>query len=516
MNHRSTGVKMGKTFSKVANSLLAFTLATIFSLAAAPTSMAADICISGFEQVGDNCEMTVGYSQGVVSFTVPANLGKIQVELFGGAGGFGGLDCGNGCVKAPSGNVGHLLINSTDLTGETIVIYPGDQGKDGLTGASGNGGGQGGTSVFSANLNGGRGGNAGSTGSSGAGGGGGAATLVGISSMQYVAAGAGGGGGSANSPNGSTAGNTDEKYLETNYGGNGLSSSCNFYCDGGGGGGGGGGLSGGAGGQLYQAPNGDREAAGFGGSAGTNTPVGTYPPTDSEVTASDFVAPQGAGKAIIRYTPVLGALSLQAEGETKTASSSISFVLTLKSNRPFTAKDINLSGTATLGVSFKKTITNKPKKAPYVYKFTVAPTDPNENINGTLIASVFDVTSQPVLIDQSAPQATITLQPSTAKAASHIYDVRFDEEVLSLSTTSFKPAIGTAKSCKVGSVIGSGKYFQVALDNCTDGTFGLILLRNAASDALGNLSPDADLVSELTDKKGVQTTVQVSDVVIPT
>jgi hypothetical protein len=501
---------MGKTQTKIVNSVTAFSLATIFSLAASPSSMAADICVQGFEQVGDSCQVTIIYSNEPTNFKVPANLGKLEIELFGAAGGFGGLDCGAGCTPAPSGNVGHLLIRAGDLSNATLEIYPGDKGKDGLSNVKGSGGGLGGESSFSANLNGGRGGDTGSTGSSGAGGGGGAATLISISGKQYVAAGAGGGGGSANSQNGSTAGNTDSKYAESSSGGNGLSSSCNFFCDGGSGGGGGSGLQGGAGGQLYQAPNGDREAAGYGGSAGTNTPAG------NNVLVSDYLEPQGGGKVLIRYTPVQGALGLQVIGDSTTSSSSIGFGLALKSDRAFTTADIKLSGTATEGVTFKKTITYKPTKAPYVYKFIVTPNDPNEKLNGTLIAAVFDVTSEPVLIDQIAPNPTITLQPSTAKAASHVFDVRFDEEASGLTAASFKPANGTGKSCKVGSVIGSGKYYQVSLDNCTDGTFGLTLLKFSAADALGNLGPETDLVSDLTDKAGVQTTTQVSQGQIPT
>ena len=121
---------MGKTLTKVINSVTAFSLATIFSLAASPSSMAADTCVQGFEQVGDTCQVTIIYSNGGTSFKVPANLGKLQIELFGAAGGFGGLDCGAGCTSAPSGNVGHLLIRSGDLSNATLEIYPGDKGKD--------------------------------------------------------------------------------------------------------------------------------------------------------------------------------------------------------------------------------------------------------------------------------------------------------------------------------------------------------------------------------------------------
>ena len=500
---------MGTSFTKALNSFLAFGLASVFSLAASPVSMAAENCIAGFEQVGDYCQKTFSYSEGSSDFKVPAGLGKVQFEVFGAAGGSGGLDCGIGCTVALGSHVGHLVLAFNDLSGKIIKIYPGGKGANGASGVSKSGGGLGGISTFSANLNGGRGGDTGPTGTSGAGGGGGAATVIEINGKQYVAAGAGGGGGSANSRNGSTFGNNEAFYADGSAGGDGLSSSCAIFCDGAGGGGGGGGVKGGAGGKLYPATNGDRESAGYGGSAGTSTPAG------KEVTTSNITYEDAPGKAIIRYKPVEGAQGIQVVGSNPTSSSSISFELTLKSNRAFSADDIKLSGTATEDNTFKKTITKKPTKAPYTYSFTVAPTDNTATVNGILIATVFDTSSAPVVIDQSAPVATITIQDSTVKAASHVFDVRFDEEAQGLTAKSFKPGSGTGKNCKIGTVIGSGKYYQVSLDNCTDGTYGLVLLKNSYSDAVGNRGPEADVATDLLDKTGAETTAQVIPGEIP-
>ena len=500
---------MGTRFNKALNSFLAFGLASVFSLAASPISMAAENCIDGFELAGDYCEKSFTYSEGASDFKVPTGLGAVQFEVFGASGGLGGLDCGAGCTAAVSSNVGHLVLSFTNLSGKTINIYPGGKGADGATGVSKSGGGLGGESTFSANLNGGRGGDTGPVGSSGAGGGGGAATVIEIKGKQYVAAGAGGGGGSANSRNGSTSGNTEADYLDTTAGGNGLSSSCQILCDGAGGGGGGAGVRGGAGGKLYQAPNGDRESTGFGGSAGTNTPA------SKEVTTSNYVEANGSGKVIVRYKPVEGAQGIQVIGSNPTSSSSISFELTLKSGRTLNTDDIKLSGTATEDNTFKKTITKKPTNSSYTYSFTVEPTDKNATVNGTLIATVFDTSSAPVVIDQSAPVATIAIQDRTAKAASHVFDVRFDEEAQGLTARSFKPGSGTGKNCKVGSVIGSGKYYQVSLDNCTDGTYGLVLLKNSYTDAVGNRGPEADQATDLLDKTGAETIAQVTPGQIP-
>jgi hypothetical protein len=500
---------MGTRFNKALNSFLAFGLASVFSLAASPISMAAENCIDGFQLSGTYCEKSFTYSEGASDFKVPAGLGTVQFEVFGASGGLGGLDCGAGCTAALSSNVGHLVLSFSNLSGKTINIYPGGKGADGATGVSKSGGGLGGESTFSANLNGGRGGDTGPTGTSGAGGGGGAATVIEINGKQYVAAGAGGGGGSANSRNGSTSGNTEAYHVDTTTGGNGLSSSCQVFCDGAGGGGGGAGVKGGAGGKLYQAPNGDRESAGYGGSAGTNTPA------SKEVTTSNYVEANGSGKVIVRYKPVEGAQGIQVIGSNPTSSSSISFELTLKSYRTLNADDIKLSGTATEDNTFKKTITKKPTNSSYTYSFTVEPTDKNATVNGTLIATVFDTSSAPVVIDQSSPVATIAIQDRTVKAASHVFDVRFDEEAQGLTARSFKPGSGTGKNCKIGSVIGSGKYYQVSLDNCTDGTYGLVLLKNSYSDAVGNRGPEADLATDLLDKTGAETIAQVTPGQIP-
>ena len=500
---------MGTRFTKALNSLLAFGLASAFSLAASPISMAAENCIAGFELAGDYCQKTFTHDQGASDFKVPKDLGRLQIEVFGAAGGSGGLDCGLGCTVALSSDVGHLVLTFADLSGKTLKIYPGGKGGDGATGVSKSGGGLGGVSTFSDSLNGGRGGDTGPTGTSGAGGGGGAATVIEINGKQYIAAGAGAGGGSANSRNGSTFGNTQAFWVDTTAGGNGVSSTCAVFCDGGGGGGGGAGVRGGAGGKLFPVSNGDRESGGYGGSAGTNTAAG------KEVTTSAYTDADGSGKVIMSYTPVEGAQGIQVVGSNPTSSSSISFELTLKSNRTLNTDDIKLSGTATEDNTFKKTITKKPTKAPYTYTFTVTPTDNNATINGTLVATVFDASSEPVVIDQSAPVATIAVQDSTVKAASHVFDVRFDEEATGLTARSFKPASGTGKNCKVGSVIGSGKYYQVSLDNCTDGTYGLVLLKNSYTDAVGNRGPEADLATDLLDKTGAETIAQVTPGQIP-
>ena len=489
---------MNKAVSKFVNSTMALSLAIGFSLAASPSAQAAEDCLPGFTLVGETCEKTYNPSDGASSLTVPAGLGLFQFEVFGAAGGAGGLD-GPSCVRSFGGKAGYLFVESENVSGKTINFYPGAKGSDGVSGANNSGGGQGGQSLVSGQFAGGKGGNAGNVGSSGGGGGGGAATVLDIGSERYVAAGAGAGGGCANSVNGSTAGSVAENYTESTNGGTGLSTSGNPYSDGGGGGGGGGGILGGAGGLLYKASG--NESAGYGGRAGTNTPAG------DEVTISRYQDTSTAGKIIVSYAPVLGTKSLAVLTSSPTTSNVIEFKVTLKSSREFTVDDIELSGSATTSMELKSTITStKPNKAPYEYLFNVTTEDSSERISGTLIATVFDVSSSPVVVDAAAPEATVTFERTTLNQPSKGFKVVFSEAVQGLTTDDFSPMAGTATGCQVTSVTGDGTTFLVSLTNCSDGTFGLALNANAVTDSLGNSGPQANLSSGLFGKVVVKDT----------
>jgi hypothetical protein len=293
---------MGRAFSKLTNSVMSLSLAIGFSLAASPLAMAADECVAGFTLVDGTCQISYTHSLGVKSLTVPQGLGRIEIEVFGAAGGAGGLDGGQ-CARSFSGDVGYLVLTYPDLSNQKLTFYPGEKGKDGATNARGSGGGLGGSSLLSDQYNGGRGGNTGPIGSSGGGGGGGAATVIDVEKERFIAAGGGAGGGCANSVNGSTYGSTNQSYTETSNGGQGTSTTGNPYSDGGGGGGGGAGILGGTGGLLYKAAG--NESAGFGGNAGTSSPVGT------RVAVSTYIDSNTDGRVIVKYFPILGTKSLE-------------------------------------------------------------------------------------------------------------------------------------------------------------------------------------------------------------
>jgi len=569
----------------LAISLFSAFSATSLNLAFAEPASAG--CIKDYTLVGERCVLTLtGTSASTI--TIPEGLGNLTIELFGAAGGIGGLDCGTGCTAAQSGQAGHLTLSFDDLSGKSLNLYPGAKGADGASGGRSSGGGAGGKSSFNSQYDGGQGGNTGPVGTSGAGGGGGAATVVVINNKTYVAAGAGAGGGSANSNNGSVSGNTQAKYsfesisvrigenqssvftapagtkfvssdlrwesvsnsacgvavepdvfgktevrLEANNnvwqdgcfgaskqligtlnysigskGGVGKSSSCAYFCDGAGGGGGGGGLLGGAGGGLYQAPNGDREAAGFGGSAGSNTPA------SREVIGSDYVDADGNGVITISYTPAFPPQSVKLTTKSQTNDTEHRFLITSKS-KSIKTSDIELFGTAAEQAKFKAVVTPKNvKNSPYTFVLTLTQVD-RVKIAGELEVAVSGVSGGRIQIDQVGPAATIRLQPETQRTASHTYDVSLTEDAMNFAVTDFVPT-GTASGCVVGDIVGSGSSYQVVLDKCGAGTFGLTLKQNSLVDYLGNTGPETDITSDLVDQTTPLTSAEETPGTLPT
>ena len=229
------------------------------------------------------------------TWTVPAGVSSISVNVYGGAGGTGGQDCGAGCTNAAAGNAGYVQASFAVAMGNVVGIYPGGQGANGLNSATANGGGNGGVATYTAAYNGGKGGNAGPSGSSGGGGGGGAATVLTIAAViKVVSGGAGGGGGMANLANSGLAGTTTYSPNGTsNTGGVGTAPPG----DGGGGGGGGGGNFGSLGGTTYAAGG---EQAGNGGNIGGNLVSGA-----TTTVTNGNIAWTSGGRIDITYTVTL-------------------------------------------------------------------------------------------------------------------------------------------------------------------------------------------------------------------
>ena len=100
-----------------------------------------------------------------------------------------------------------------------------------------------------------------------------------------------------------------------------------------------------------------------------------------------------------------------------------------------------------------------------------------------------------VLIDRTAPTATIDLQPGSdsgasatdnlTKALSLTFDVDFDEDVFDLAASDFSVG-GSATGCSVGAPIGSGASYDVTLSGCCEGTVILTLAASGVTDTAGN------------------------------
>ena len=229
------------------------------------------------------------------TWTVPAGVHNLTIKVYGGAGGTGGQDCGDGCGNAEAGPVGYVYASFIVTPGDIIGIYPGANGNNGDNDVSDGGGGTGGACSYPfGNYNGGNGGNAGSSGSSGGGGGGGAASIITINStIKIVAGGAGGGGGMANLDGSGQTGSSSTSSNGTNAGGDGTTPGG----DGGGGGGGGGGQFASAGGDVHDA---NGESAGDGGFIGGNSVSGA-----SSVTTNGNITWTSTGQIEITYMSIL-------------------------------------------------------------------------------------------------------------------------------------------------------------------------------------------------------------------
>ena len=241
------------------------------------------------------------------TFTVPAGVTELTVEIVGGAGGTGGDD-GAGDQVAAGQYVGRVTGTITVSPGQALGVYVGAGGGAGASG-TGTGGGAGGLNPLSG-FDGGAGGHAGNSGSSGGGGGGGAASVLLIDSFQAVAGGGAGSGGANNIANTTTTTGFQtpkaaDQQISGTSGGPGTFPS---GFDGGGGGGGGGGATGGEGGPS-QKYNSSTETYGYGGYAGTSqAPTGF---------TADTITRTASQSGYIKFTYAnLYLLTLDNEGST--------------------------------------------------------------------------------------------------------------------------------------------------------------------------------------------------------
>lgn len=290
---------------------------------------------------------------GTYSYTVPAGVTQVKVQVAGGGGGPGGWDNGSTVASGGSGGRAHVLSVTLNVTpGQFITGTVAQGGRVGRNTSSTNvSGGAGGTGVGSGAA----GGNAGATGNSGSGGGGGGGTTLALAGTVLLQAGGGGGGqGASQNTAGVNGGNAATFTSSASCGATGTGTAgANFTgSDGGGGGGGGGGFSGGTGGGAHA----DFTAGGAAATAGTScwrsgTTAFVATPTVTSGTQASGSTQGVVGNGPNGYVTIDAVLSVSltkafgASSVEKGASTSLTFTL---SNPSGAAAQTGLAFTDTL------------------------------------------------------------------------------------------------------------------------------------------------------------------------
>jgi titin len=248
-----------------------------------------------------------GYTDATQSWTVPAGVTSVSVEIRGAAGGNGGADA----TAAPApGTYRGLVTGTLEVTpGNVLTIGVGQAGATGRSQVAGT------TAAATGGLNplagydGGSGGLTGTKGTSGQGGAGGAATVLRLDGHDVVAAGGGGNGGSGQfaptrgrGTDSTFVARTDDPSASDGQRGINAADACRAVgCandDGGSSGGGGGGAIGGAQGRIEFGAGTSNEWFGYGGSVGSNSTADIVTLTSSyEYLASNSLN----GSIVIRY-----------------------------------------------------------------------------------------------------------------------------------------------------------------------------------------------------------------------
>jgi subtilisin family serine protease len=105
-----------------------------------------------------------------------------------------------------------------------------------------------------------------------------------------------------------------------------------------------------------------------------------------------------------------------------------------------------------------------------------------------------DLSSAPVIVDATPPQARLTAPATPTAAATLTYSISMSEDVTGLDAADFSVG-GTADGCVVGTPSGTGTSWSVDLVSCSEGTVSLTLKTNAVADGVGNLGPTTPAVA---------------------
>lgn len=430
---------------------------TLFSIAT--LALASLPALPSFAQVCDQgeCVVTFEYTGSMVTWNVPADVDHLQFEVFGAAGGRGGL---GGKV---SGTLTNLPATLTIVVGGEGVVgseaqggYNGGGRAGGYRGNEGSGGGASdirlGISVDSRILvAGGGGGGGGYAGADGAAGGG----LIANAGGSGQGAGGQGGTQSSGGSGGSSNGGSSASSGGFGFGGYGGSS-----WNAGGGGGGGGWYGGGGGGAD------DNSCCSDGGGGGGGSSFARQSYTQS--VSHEVGVRSGHGLIVIRFTEPLSVVSF---GGSQLDSDSLRFDLELSRAHSLALSDFDLS---LLGCETTELT--------------------GSGVSYQLLGSNCQAGDQQVLLPSLSTQALLTFDKSAP-------ELILGEPILDQNLASYTlPYTLSESELTQDHILIDGcsevalKPDSIVLTGCADGPGSLSVLAGAVSDSFGNSAPGEDQV----------------------
>ena len=421
---------------------------------------------------GLNCTITFSYTGDYYSWTVPASVNSLTIDVRGARGGNGVFpSCTNGSAGSNGGLGGKVTGTLTVTPGSTLYIYVGGKGEDGITQKNSGGFNGGGGAGF---YNGG----AGSV-PCYPGRGGGASdirtTVADLSSRVVVAGGGGGAGGyttgSGGAGGGTTAGSGTGSSWPAGNGGGGTSSAggtkgsvCGSQSAGSlGNGGFGGGCShggGGGGGGYYGGGGGAIEPGGGGSSFANATFVSSVVHTqgtqngDGQIIVSYTATPDTTAPTFTSSSSFSAAENISTSTNAATIKVSESATVTISSGADAARFNIVISDSITAFIRFK---VSPDFEAPTdvggnnVYEITLTATDSASNAGTQSITiTVTDV------VDTSSFNSFTVSSPVTFRSTATI-----SANVTVASRITFKAANVIISGCKNKLATGSGSNFSV-------------------------------------------------------
>ena len=479
-----------KPLSKVVKAISLALVLLLQPLIALPAN--ATTCPSGWTAVsGGNCQRTFAFTGSSQTWSIPAGVSEITVDMQGAAGGSGGPN------TTGVGGRGARVQGVIPVTGgSTLYIYVGGRGPSASVNAvnTNNPGGWngGGGTYFTSDDN----------KRPGAGGGASDIRLGGTAFSDRIAvAGGGGGAGGWENVNGGDAGlNGEQGQLgpENRPGGTGGTQSAggtgaNSGSLGLGGAGRGGSHGGGGGGGGYYGGGGGSVAPGGGGSsfAKAGSTGVTY--------TTGFTSRTANGSVTITYLAVASLSSFTSSDSSPNNLSTHTYSMVFTASvSGIEAADFENAGSAT-GCSFSPDISSGTA-------FTVTVSGCSEGTlqprlkqgsflsNGETGPPSAVVSTTTLTIDRSAPNLSFSQPASPNRTNPVVVSLNSDEPLYGLSASDF-----SAPGCTV-SVSGSASPYTVSLANCTDQATATLSLSGSVTDQAGNIAAAPSAISFVADR----------------